>query len=66
MDSDPIREGCAIYVGLFVWIAVVLGAISLWGVPDSAWASLVIFGPLAVAWIAVWIARRISTNAEDE
>ena len=20
MDSDPLREGCAIYVGLFVWI----------------------------------------------
>ena len=66
MSADPIREGCAIYIGLFVWGASVIVAINVWGVPDSSWVALAVFGPLAVGWIAVWIARRTDNTANDE
>jgi hypothetical protein len=57
MDDDPIRDGCAVYVGYFVWVAAVLIAVNVWDIPNSPWVAIGVLGPLVVAWIAVWIAR---------
>lgn len=65
VSDNPIREGCAVYIALFSWGALVIGALNIWGPEafDSPWLGLAILCPVALAWIAVWVARR--TDKEE-
>ena len=63
--DDPMREGCAVYIGLFAWAAVVIVAVNLWDVPDSPWVGLAILCPVAISWVAVWLARRTRKDSGD-